>query len=281
MLDASQRAASSREAGAPGYHVETLERIDAPSAQMFVDRYVKPRRPVVLRGVTDGWLPPEHWTLERMATRYGTAKVIAAVLARGTLGDDPKQGVIFERVTLRDFITSFAAPGSAGHYVMAPTWNFPETFAADYRTPAYCAGAGHLRAKVWVGKAGTVTPMHRDVPNNLHVHLTGRKRWLLFPPGASGMYSYGLFSGMPNFSHVDPEHPDYDRHPRFRGVRSVGGVIEPGETLFVPHGWWHHTRTLDDAVSMNFWWGGTVVQLASLASTLFKYARGIRRDEWG
>jgi hypothetical protein len=32
---------------------------------------------------------------------------------------------------------------------------------------------------------------------------------------------------------------------------------------------------------MNFWWGGTVVQLASVASTLWKRVRGIRRDEWG
>jgi hypothetical protein len=31
---------------------------------------------------------------------------------------------------------------------------------------------------------------------------------------------------------------------------------------------------------MNFWWGGPLVRLASLASTAFKRARGIRRDEW-
>jgi hypothetical protein len=208
--------------------------------------------------------------------------VVAAVLANGTLLDDPSTGVVFRRVLLREFIASLASAGAAGHYVMAPTWNFPATFQRDYQVPRYCAGAPHLRAKVWVGKAGTVTPVHRDVPHNLHVHLTGRKRWLLFPPGhGSRMYAFGLFSGMPNFAHVDPEHPDYDRYPRFRGMIAVGGVVQPGETLFIPHGWWHHTRTLDDAVSMNFWWGGPVVYLASLVSTLFKRVSGIRRDEWG
>jgi len=120
------------------------------------------------------------------------------------------------------------------------------------------------------------------VPHNLHVHLTGRKRWLLFPPGhASRLYTRGLFSGMPNFARVDPEHPDYERYPRFRGMIALGGVVEPGETLFIPRGWWHHTRTFEDAVSMNFWWGGTMINLVSLASTLFKRMRGIRRDEWG
>jgi len=85
---------------------------------------------------------------------------------------------------------------------------------------------------------------------------------------------------MPNFSRIDPERPDYGRFPRFRGLTALGGGVEPSETLFIPRGWWHHTRTLDDAVSMNFWWGGQLVQLSSLASTLFKRARRIRRDEW-
>jgi lysine-specific demethylase 8 len=217
-----------------------------------------------------------------MATRYGSARVVAAVLERGTLLDDPASGVVFRHVPLGDFVASLAAPGTATHYVMAPTWNFPATFQRDYRVPPYCEGAPHLRAKVWLGKAGTVTPMHRDVPHNLHVHLTGRKRWLLFGPSESSrLYPRGLFSGMPNFSQVDPERPDYERYPRFRGATAFGGVLDSGEALFIPHGWWHHTRTLDDAVSMNFWWGGSLVYLAALGSTVFKRVRGIRREEWG
>jgi Cupin-like domain len=262
--------------------VEALERIPAPARDDFERRYVRASRPVVLTGVTQGWLPPPEWTPARMAARYGDARVVAARLADGTLLDDEREGVVFERVLLRDFVASLAQSGTAGHYVMAPTWNFPDTLREDFRFPPYCDGAAHLRAKVWVGKAGTMTPTHRDVPHNLHVHLSGRKRWLLFRPADSpAMYSRGLLSGMPNFAQVDPERPDYDRFPRFRGVTPVGGVVHPGETLFIPHGWWHHTRTLDDAVSMNFWWGGSVVYFAVLASTLFKRVRRIRRDEWG
>ena len=261
--------------------VGPVERIAAPGADEFLARWVRPRQPVILTGMTAGWLPPEEWTLDRMATRHGAAHVIAAALSGGTLLDDRTTGVVFRRVALGDFVASLRGPGAAAHYVMAPVSNFGPTLAHDYRVPTYCNGAPHVRAKVWVGKAGTVTPVHRDVPHNLHVHLTGRKRWLLFPPrDAARMYPCGLFSGMPNFAHVDPERPDYDRYPRFREASPIGGVVNPGETLFIPHGWWHHTRVLDDAVSMNFWWGGMVIYLASLASTAFKRIRGIRQDEW-
>lgn len=263
--------------------VQELERIEPPAVDAFLHDHVRRSRPVILTGLTKTWRrPAAEWTLDHMATRYGEAHVVAAVLRGGTLMDDPTDGVVFRRVPLRELIASFTHPGSASHYVMAPTWNFPAEFQGDYRVPPYCERAHHMRAKVWVGKGGTVTPMHRDVPHNLHVHLTGRKRWLLFAPGDSkNLYSRGLFSGMPNFSSVDPEHPDYVAHPSFRAATAFGATLEGGETLFIPHGWWHHTRSLDDAVSMNFWWGGRVVQLASQVSTLFKRARGIRKDEWG
>ncbi len=262
----------------PPVEVDELERIEAPDVETFERRFLRASRPVVLTGVTEGWVPPREWTFARVAERYGDARVIAAVLEDGTLGRDT---VDFRRIPLREFIGSLAAPGTASHYVMAPTWNLPPAFQADHRLPAYCEGAWHLRAKFWVGKSGTVTPMHRDVPHNLNVHLTGRKRWLLYPPGGRGMYPRGMFSGMPNFSSVDPERPDFDRHPRFREKRPVGGIVGDGETLFIPHGWWHHTRSLDDAVAINFWWGGPIVYLAGLASTAFKKLSRIRNDEWG
>ena len=258
--------------------VTELERIPAPDTTTFLHEYLRPGKPVVLTGVTAGWVPPREWTFANVAERYGEARVIAAKLTDGTLAGDT---VDFQRISLREFIATLDRPGSASHYVMAPTWNLPERFQRDHRLPVYCDDAWHMRAKFWVGKAGTVTPMHRDVPHNLNVHLTGRKRWLLYPPNSSGMYSRGLFSGMPNFSDVDPEQPDYERHPRFRGKRAVGGVVGDGETLFIPHGWWHHTRSLDDAVAVNFWWGGPLVAAFALASATFKRLRGIRRDEWG
>jgi hypothetical protein len=281
MLRSPRSPSPSDDPPALPFAVAELERIAAPDRATFERRYLRPSRPVVLTDVTAGWLPPHEWTFERMAADYGSSSVVAAVLADGTLYDDAKEGAVFKRIPLREFVAAVAADGPAGHYVMAPTWNLPAEFAHDYRVPPYCEGARHLQAKVWLGKRGTVTPMHRDVPHNLHVHLTGRKRWLLFPPGGARLYPRGLFSGMPNFSEIDPEHPDYDRHPRFRGASAFGATLEPGETLFIPHGWWHHTRTLENAVAMNFWWGGPLVKLLALASATFKRVRGIRRDEWG
>lgn len=266
----------------PPLAANEIERADAPSREEFSQDYLQPRRPVILRGLTAGWRPAHEWTFAGMAERYGSARVVAAVLAGGTLFEDAAAGVVFEHVSLGEFVENARRPGPATHYVMAPTWNLPPSFERDYRVPPYCEGAPHLRAKLWLGKAGTVTPTHRDVPNNLYVHLTGRKRWLLFPPGhCRSMYPRGPFSGMPNFARVDPENPDYERFPRFRAVPVFKATVSAGETLFIPRGWWHHARTIEDAVSMNFWWGGAWIYLAAIASAAFKRLRRISRDEWG
>lgn len=261
--------------------VQELPRVPAPADEIFRRDWLRPRRPVVLTGVTAEWLPPARWTFEHMAARWGSARVVTAALAGGTLLEEPASGVVFRQLPLGEVVASFARPGPAPHYVMAPTANFPPDFQRDYRVPSYCAGARHLRVKVWLGKAGTVTPLHQDVPHNLHVHLTGRKRWLLFAPEHSArLYRRTLLSGMPNFARVDPERPDAARFPRFQDVPAFGATLGPGETLFIPHGWWHHTRSLDDTVAMNFWWGGAVVSLAALASTAWKRVRRIRQGEW-
>lgn len=261
--------------------VTEIERVAAPPPDVFVREYLHPRRPVVLTGLTADWLPAAAWTFGHMADRFGDAAVTAARLENRTLFDDPREGVVFRKVVLRDFVASLRDGSPASDYVMAPLGNFPASLHDDFRMPEYCTGAASLQVKVWLGQAGTVTPLHRDVPHNLNVHLTGRKRWLLFPPGASRrLYPRGLLSGMPNFARVDPEQPDLERHPRFAGAQAFGTTVAGGDTLFIPHGWWHHTRSLDDAVAMNFWWGGNVVRLASLASTAFKRLRGIRRGEW-
>lgn len=257
-----------------------IEKVAALSVEDFRARYFRRREPVVIEGLTADWASSEFWSFASLGRRYGSSLVVAAALRDNTLKEDPQQGVLFERIPLGEFVRC-SDVGAARHYVMAPLWDLPEEFQSHLRIPVYCRGARYLRAKLWLGRAHTVTPLHWDVPHNLHVHLAGRKRWILFPPQArAALYPRGFLSGMPNFSQVDPENPDFSRFPRFQAAQPYVALVEPGQTLFIPRGWWHHTRLLEDAVSVNFWWGGLAVALAARASSGFKRLRGIRRNEW-
>lgn len=101
---------------------------------------------------------------------------------------------------------------------------------------------------LWFGPAGTITPLHHDTSNILVAQIMGRKRCRLIP-ASQWQYVYN-HAGV--FSDVDCEAPDWARHPQFRNVTVIDAVIQPGELLFVPVGWWHHVRALDVSMTVSF-----------------------------
>ena len=63
-------------------------------------------------------------------------------------------------------------------------------------------------------------------------------------------------AGQPT-SLVDLEHPDFERHPRFREALEAAETAElgPGDALYLPSLWWHGVSSLDEIGAMvNFWW---------------------------
>ena len=109
---------------------------------------------------------------------------------------------------------------------------------------------------MWIGPAGTVTSLHHDLTNNFIAQLVGRKRIKLLPSSEVGkLYNHQhVFSEIP-----DLEAPDLDlvRHPRLGDAHIYDVVLEPGEIIFMPLGWWHQVKSLDFSVTLtytNFLW---------------------------
>ena len=50
------------------------------------------------------------------------------------------------------------------------------------------------------------------------------------------------------------EELDIERFPLFVNAQPYHLILEPGDVLFIPPGWWHHVRSLDTCISVNYWW---------------------------
>jgi len=117
--------------------------------------------------------------------------------------------------------------------------------------PAWLEKPGPPR--FWLGPGGTVTPLHCDYDDNLFAQIWGSKRIFLAPPH-HGEFLYpreanALLFGSP----FDPEAPDYDAYPLARQAALVEVVVEPGDMLYVPAGWYHQVRALTFSLSANRW----------------------------
>jgi len=120
-----------------------------------------------------------------------------------------------------------------------------EPYYPDIMRPTAAPGDG---IQLWIGPKGAITPTHHDQLSVLHTQVVGRKKWTFFAPD---QHPY-LYNDESVYSSVDPLKPDYTRFPMYKDVQKIEEVMHPGETLFMPTGWWHHVTALDPVISITY-----------------------------
>ncbi|TXF98157.1 cupin-like domain-containing protein [Massilia arenae] len=116
--------------------------------------------------------------------------------------------------------------------------------------------------RFWIGPARTVTPLHCDYDDNIFAQLWGTKRIFLAPPHHDAFLYTREANPLLFGSPVDPEAPDYEAFPLARQAALVEIVVEPGDMLYVPAGWYHQVRALSFSLSSNRWARGQPLALS-------------------
>ncbi|KAL9098968.1 MAG: hypothetical protein Q9163_005461 [Psora crenata] len=113
----------------------------------------------------------------------------------------------------------------------------------------------------WFGPAGTVSPLHTDPYHNILCQVVGKKYVRVYcPEETEKLYARGIEEGgvdMSNTSQVDVEGDEEERDrqfPNFKRAKYMETVLQEGECLYIPVGWWHYVRSLGASFSVSFWW---------------------------
>lgn len=113
--------------------------------------------------------------------------------------------------------------------------------------------------RFWLGTRAEVATHCDPTPNIAYVGL-GSRKFTLFAPEEVGNLYMGPFNPTPSgtpISLADPLAPDFDRFPRFRAAldRAQSAVLEPGDAIFIPAGWYHHVEARAPLnLLINYWW---------------------------
>ncbi|KAK9816704.1 hypothetical protein WJX72_003966 [[Myrmecia] bisecta] len=114
------------------------------------------------------------------------------------------------------------------------------------------SGKDLLLARMWVSPAGTVSPLHYDIPDSILTQIRGRKRLLLWQrEDLHRLYTYPMWHPLFRRSRVNPVAPDLAKYPLYQGVAVYEALLNPGDLLFIPSCWAHYTESLDMSISIS------------------------------
>lgn len=218
------------------------------------------KKPVLFTDLANDWVARHRWTLEKLAERYGevefrisqsNAKKITMKLKDYELY--VKQQHDEDPLYIFDPKFGEAAPDLLKEY------NVPHLFQEDLfdildkhqRPPFRWLVLGPARS----GASWHVDPALTSAWNTL---LQGRKRWALYPPGRvppGVVVHVNEEDGDVNIE--TPSSPQWwlDIYPLLlEEDKPLECTQLPGETIFVPSGWWHCVLNLETtvAVTQNF-----------------------------
>jgi hypothetical protein len=190
----------------------------------------------------------QRWTPDYLSERYGHNQVRVYDASFGEPGKSYMAN--FDSMSFADFLRETLGEGrDLRMFLYNARRHIPELLDD---VPSPDVGLRFPRSFVYTffGCQGATTPLHYDIDMGhvLHTALHGRRRVRLFAPDQSTPLYRHPFTVR---SYVNLDQPDFDAHPALQYARGYEVVLEPGQTLFMPAGYWHEFNYLDAGFGMS------------------------------
>ena len=223
----------------------------------FIERYVRGSRPLVLTDVARDWPAMKRWSPQDLKSRFGHLEV--EIQAERNADPDVRAEQARPPApasALADFVDQVLAGGPTNDYYLTANneaLRRPEfaPLLADIGTPADDLQPGRaVAARLVLVRPGR--HRHAAAPRHDHAVPHADRR----PQALALHLAAGHAPPVQLLRRLQPDRPRRARPgplPAFQRRASVlEVVVEPGETVFLPLGWWHQVTSLDVSLSFSF-----------------------------
>ena len=231
--------------------LKPIDQVDIINKEDFISNYLNPRKPLIIRKATEYWPALQKWTFDYMKETVGDKVVPLYDSSKA----DPSKPINAAAAEMKfgDYIDLIQKePTDLRIFLFDPIKYAPELLD-DYRSPTNLMG-GFLDKypNMFFGGAGSVTFLHYDIDlaHIFHTHFNGSKHVVLFDQ----KWSHRLYC-IPFATYAledyDIEKPDFKKFPALNGIEGQEAILEHGDTLFMPTGYWHWMKYLEGSFSIS------------------------------
>ena len=218
--------------------------------------YYQTHSPVVHKGGIKNLKCFKDWSFNYLKSKIGSRPVGLAYSKQGYYKFYDKDFFEFKTVEFSTAIEYFLSEELGRNYYLQQTsvaQVFPELVEEIELPPCILETDKVLHQNLWIGGSGCVSPLHHDALPNFLAQIKGRKKLVLFSPKDS-IHLYPIQEkGIGHMSEVNIRNVDYSRFPLFRKAVPYDCILEPGDVLYIPSGWWHEVSSLDPSITLNYW----------------------------
>ena len=250
--------------------LNSVDKVEIISPQDFKNNYYLPKKPVVITGLARQWPAYEKWTWEYFKKIVGDKKVGLYNNVKSdaytpiNTADDYK--------TFGEYIDMIQSGPAAWRIFLFNIFSHAPQLVKDFTWPEeLMTGFVKKYPMLFTGGETSITHMHFDIDLShiLHTQFAGKKRVLLFRHEEQYKLYRKPFEvlSLADFSNYyqGSGKPDYEKFPALKYATGYELIMEHGDTLFMPAGYWHHMEYLESGFAMS---------MRALQSSISGKARG-------
>ncbi len=214
-----------------------VDRVSNISRKDFSDCYFTPLQPLIIEDIAKSWPALKKWTPDFFKQQHGDHLVKVYNESFVEAGDSYMAQV--RSIPLREFIDAvMTTTQDLRMFLYNIKSGIPE-LVNDIVYPDLVDGLSKQFVFMFFGCKDSVTQMHFDIDMShvFHTAIFGRKTITLFPfEDGENLHRYPFTCR----SYLDVHQPNFEAYPGLKHAQGYRVILEPGETLYIPAGYWHH-----------------------------------------
>ena len=234
-------------------HLTPIDRIAGITPAEFRNEYFLPQKPVIITDLSHQWQAYTRWTFEYLKTIVGKEKV--GIYNNTRAGAKVPVNGADDYMFFGDYLDLIQQGPVQLRIFLFNIFKAAPFVTADYVAPTqYMSNVLQKFPMIFVGGAGSIAHMHYDIDLShiFHTQFIGRKLVLLFKNDQSPLIYRmpGTVESAASFVNWQSE-LDETQFPALKYAHAYHTVLEHGDTLFMPSGYWHHMQYLENGLALS------------------------------